>query len=123
MAKEDEMLEELKRIRELLEPKPAPPTPPPKGMWAEFIDFISKYRVMGTAVAFILGLYVGTLVQALVQDLIMPIVQFATQGVAWEAIEVGPFRVGHFSGALLTFLIVAFVIFLMVKITRRMGIE
>ena len=123
MAKEDEMLEELKRIRELLEPKPAPPPTPPKGMWAEFIDFISKYRVMGTAVAFILGLYVGALVQALVQDLIMPIVQFATQGVAWEAIEVGPFRVGHFFGALLTFLIVAFVIFLMVKMTRKMGIE
>ena len=123
LAKEDEMLEELKRIRELLEPKPTPPTPPPKGMWAEFIDFISKYRVMGTAVAFILGLYVGALVQALVQDLIMPVVQYATPGVTWEAIEIGPFRVGHFIGALVTFIIVAFVIFLIVKITRKMGIE
>jgi len=123
LSKEDEMIEELKRIRELLEPKPTPPPPVPKGMWAEFIDFISKYRVMGTAVAFILGLYVGALVQALVQDLIMPVVQYATPGVTWEAIEIGPFRVGHFIGALLTFLIVAFVIFLIVKITRKMGIE
>jgi len=47
------------------------------------------------AVAFILGLYLGALVKALVDDIIMPIVQFATPNVAWEAIEIGPFRVGH----------------------------
>ncbi len=47
MAKDDEMLEELKQIRQLLEPKPAPAAPPPpKGLWKEFIDFLSKYRVM-----------------------------------------------------------------------------
>jgi hypothetical protein len=51
MSKEDEMLEELKRIRKLLEPKPAPP--PPKDLWNEFVDFLSKYKVMGIAVAFI----------------------------------------------------------------------
>ncbi|MDH5788172.1 MAG: hypothetical protein OEZ40_07780 [Candidatus Bathyarchaeota archaeon] len=30
LAKDDEMLEELKRIRTLLEPKPAPPAPTPR---------------------------------------------------------------------------------------------
>jgi large conductance mechanosensitive channel len=118
------MLEELKKIRVLLEPKPTPPAPPPpKGLLNEFKDFLSKYRVMGLAVAFILGLYLGALVQALVNDLIMPIVQFATPGVQWELIEMGPFRVGHFIGALITFIIVAFVIFLLVKITKKTGIE
>ena len=34
LVKDDEMLEELKKIRVLLEPKPAPP--PPKGLWPEF---------------------------------------------------------------------------------------
>jgi len=29
LSKEDKILEELRRIRELLEPKPAPPPPPP----------------------------------------------------------------------------------------------
>jgi len=124
MSKEDKMLEELRRIRELLEPKPAPPAPaPPKGLWAEFMDFISKYKVMGMAVAFILGLYLGALVQALVSDLIMPIIQLATTGIAWEAIQAGPFRIGHFIGALITFIIVAFVIFILVKITKKWGIE
>ncbi len=67
MPKEDEILEELRQIRKLLEPKPSPPPPEkPKGLWQEFIDFISKYKVVGLAVAFILGLYLGNLVQALV---------------------------------------------------------
>jgi large conductance mechanosensitive channel len=115
------MLEELKRIRELLEPKPAPP--PPKGLWNEFMDFLSKYKVMGLAVAFIMGIYLGELVKAFVEDLIMPIVTLAMPGVEWDTIVAGPFRVGHFIGTLITFLIVAFVIFLIVKVTRRWGIE
>ena len=120
--KDEEILEELRRIRTLLEPKPAPPSPP-KGLWAEFMDFVSKYKVMGMAVAFILGVYVGALVKALVDDFIMPIVQLATPGIAWEAIEIGPFRVGHFIGTLITFLMVAFVIFVIVKITKKWGVE
>ena len=123
MAKNEEILEELRQIRRLLEPKPASPPTPPKGLWVEFMDFISKYKVMGMAVAFILGLYLGALVQALVNDLIMPIAELAIPGVAWETIEVGPFRIGHFIGTVITFLIVAFVIFLIVKITRKWGIE
>ena len=121
LAKDDEILEELRRIRTLLEPKPAPP--PPKGVWAEFMDFLSKYKVMGMAVAFILGLYLGALVKALVDYLLMPIIQFATPGIAWEDIKLGPFRIGSFIGALITFLIVAFVIFVLVKITKKWGID
>lgn len=121
MSKENEILDELKRIRELLEPKPAPH--PKKGLWNEFMDFLSKYRVIGLAVAFIIGIYLGALVKALVDDLIMPIVSFAMPGVQWEDIMAGPFRVGHFVGALITFLIVAFVIFILMKITKKWGIE
>jgi len=124
MSENDEVLSELRKIRELLTPKPAPPPPPqPKGIMNEFRDFLSKYKVMGMAVAFILGLYLGTLVKALVDDLIMPIVSLAIPGVEWELLVVGPFRVGHFIGALITFIIVALVIFILVKITKRYGIE
>ena len=129
MSKKDEMLEELKRIRELLEPKPTPPPPPPpKGPWKEFMDFISKYKVMGLAVAFILGLYIGALVQALVTDLIMPMIGLAVPGMEDLAsfkvtVLKQVFSIGHFLAALITFIIVAFVIFLMVKITKKWGIE
>lgn len=120
----DEILEELRQIRKLLEPKPAPPSPPPpKGLLNEFKAFLKTFKVMGMAVAFIVGLYLGALVKALVDDLIMPIVQLATPGIAWEEITMGPFRIGHFTGSLITFIIIMFVIFLLVKLTKRMGIE
>ena len=78
---DEKMLNELKKIRELLEPKPAPPAPaPPKGLWNEFVDFISKYKVMGLAVAFILGFYLGGLVQALVKDFVMPLIGLVIPG-------------------------------------------
>jgi large conductance mechanosensitive channel len=125
MSKTDEeILQVLKEIKTLLEPKPAPPPPPPpKGLWREFLDFISKYKVLGMAVAFILGLYLGALVQALVNDLIMPIITLILPNVEWEVLVVGPFRIGHFIGALITFILVAFVVFLIVKATKRLGIE
>ncbi len=126
MSKEDRMLEELTKIRELLTPKPAPP--PPKGLWKEFMDFVSKYKVMGLAVAFIIGLYLGALVQSLVTDLIMPIIGLALPGLgnlATYTITVSSqdFGIGSFLVALITFIIVAFVIFILVKITKRWGIE
>jgi len=93
------------------------------GLWKEFVDFLSKYRVMGLAVAFIMGIYLGALVKALVDDLLMPVITLAIPGIQWEAIQAGPFRIGHFIGALVTFLIIAFVIFALVKITKRWGIE
>ena len=126
MPKDDEMLEELKHIRTLLEPKPAPP--PPKGMWNEFMDFLSKYKVMGLAVAFIMGLYLGNLVNALVKDLILPMIGLVIPGIADLAtyqivIDLQVFSVGDFLAALITFIVVAFVIFFIVKVTKKWGIE
>lgn len=88
--------------------------------------------------AFILGLYLGQLVQGLVNDMIMPVVGFATgsTGAAiqcdgktgpflppWQCITAGPFLVGQFLGTVITFLIVAFVIFLIVKVAKRYKID
>lgn len=128
MSKDDEMLEELRRIRTALEPKPAPAAPAPKGVWGEFMDFISKYKVLGLAVGFIMGLYLGNLVQALVKDLIMPVIGLAIPGVgnlATYTIELlsQVFGVGDFLVALITFVIVALVVFLIVKITKKWGMQ
>ena len=105
LAKDDEILEELQRIRALLEPKPAPP--PPKGLWAEFMNFLSKYKVMGLAVAFIIGVYLGALVNALVKDLILPVIGLAIPGLGDLAtykytIAEQIFAVGDFLAALIT---------------------
>ncbi|MHA2388763.1 MAG: large conductance mechanosensitive channel protein MscL, partial [Candidatus Hodarchaeales archaeon] len=131
MTKDADLLEEVRKIRELLEPAPTPPPAPPKNFYEEFKGFLMKYKVMGLAVAFILGLYLGALVQALVSDLIMPLINLIMPDVAWEEIALFPtaqspngiFLIGHFTGELVTFIIVAFVIFLLVKATSRLGIE
>ncbi|MFW9875285.1 MAG: MscL family protein [Candidatus Thorarchaeota archaeon] len=121
MSTENDMLEELKQIRELL----TPPSPqrPPKGIKEEFLDFLSKYKVIGLTVAFIMGIYLGALVGSFVDNLVMPIVEIFLPDINWEEIELGPFRIGVFIGDLITFLIVAFVIFLLVKLATRIGIE
>lgn len=122
MSKEDEMLVELKKIREAVEK--APPPPAPKGLWNEFKDFLSKYKIFGLAVAFILGLYLGTLVQALVKDLLLPAIGLLIPGMDNLAtVMVGPFAVGDFLVALITFLIVALIVFIAVKVVKRWGIE
>jgi large conductance mechanosensitive channel len=122
------MLEELRRIRKLMEPKPAPAPTPPKGLWAEFMDFISKYKVMGLAVAFIIGIYLGAVVLALVKDLIMPIIGLAMPSLGDLASYTVTFSgqnfgIGDFLVAVITFIIVALVIFLLVKVTKKWGIE
>jgi large conductance mechanosensitive channel len=119
-----DILDELRKIRALLEPKPAAPAAPPKGISQEFIAFLKDYKVLGLAVAFIIGVYLGALVKALVTDLILPIVQFALPpGQLINTFTVGPFGLGDFANALLTFIIIAFVIFLIVKIAKRYKIE
>ena len=39
---QEKILEELRKIREAVEPKPAPPPPPPKGFMEEFMNFLNK---------------------------------------------------------------------------------
>jgi large conductance mechanosensitive channel len=122
LANDDDMLDELKQIQELLTPRPA--LPPPKGNWSEFKDFLSKYKVMGLAIAFIMGLYVGNLVQSLVKDLLLPAIGLAIPGLsdlATYIVSVGSqvFGIGNFLVALITFVVVAFVIFIIVKVTKK----
>ena len=125
-----EMLEELKAIRDAVTPKPAQPTPPaptPKGFTDEFTAFLSKYGVVGLAIAFIMGGAVGKLVSALVSDIIMPFITFFIPGGAWQeaTLALGPIvlAVGHFMGAIIDFVIIAFVIFWLMKMVQRTGLK
>ena len=123
MSKEDQMLEELKRIREAIEPAPPPPPPEKRGLWQEFKDFLKEYKVMGLAVAFIMALYLGRLVSQLVASFITPILSVLFVSIGWEAPPIATFTPTLFIQELITFLVVAFVIFILVKITSRLGIE
>ncbi|MBD3191107.1 MAG: hypothetical protein GF308_10705 [Candidatus Heimdallarchaeota archaeon] len=135
---EEAILKELRTIREQLEPKEEPeeekvkeekeeegftPKKATKKFIDNFIDFLKKYQVMGLAVAFIMGIYLGNLVEALVNDLIMPILDFIPGLDTWNTFTAGPFLIGHFVNTLVTFMLIAFVIYLLVKLTSKMGLE
>lgn len=128
MTLEQEMLEELKKIREAVTPKPAPPSP--KGIWAEFVDFIGKSGVLGLAIGFIMGIYVGKVVSAFVADIIMPIPGAFIPGGDWRkavfTIPIGEgisFAIGDFVGVIIDFLIVSVVIFLIAKYAKKIGLK
>ena len=121
---DQEILEELRKIREAVTPKPAPP--PPKGIRAEFMDFIGKAGVLGLAVGFIMGTYIGKVVSALVQDIIMPVPGALIPGGNWKnaviTIPIGEgmnFAIGDFVSVMIDFLIVAIVVFLIVRYTEK----
>jgi len=126
MDRDDEILAELKKISAALEK--APPPVPPKGFINEFKDFLSKYKIFGLAVAFILALYAGILVQALVKDFIIPLLGLVIPGMADLAtytvmVLSQVFGIGDFLVALITFVVVALVVFIVVKVAKKWHIE
>ncbi len=127
---DQEILEELKKIREAVTPKAEPPATAPKGLKDEFLDFIGKSGVLGLAIGFIMGLYINKVVSALVQDLIMPVPGAFIAGGDWRkavlSLPVGNgmnFALGDFAGVVIDFLIVALVVFLIAKYARKMGLR
>lgn len=130
MVLENDILEELKRIREAVTPKVVPPAPTPKGLIAEFKDFIGKAGVLGLAIGFIMGTVIGKVVTALVQDLIMPIPGAFIEGGDWRkaiiTIPIGNgmnFGIGDFVGVVIDFFIIAMVIFIIAKFGRKAGLK
>jgi len=89
------------------------------GFVDEFVSFLNKNKVVGLAVAFIIGAAAAKLVSALVNDIIMPIIAVVIPGGDWRlaTLDIGPVKllVGDFAGALIDFVIIAFVIFIVVK--------
>jgi large conductance mechanosensitive channel len=118
---QDKMLTTLVEIKELLTPKPAQtPSPPAKKSFSEeFMEFLNKYGVIGLAIAFIIGGAAGRLITALVSDLLMPVIAVIIPGGEWRTsvFQVGPikFLLGDFAGALIDFIIIALVVFLLSK--------
>jgi large conductance mechanosensitive channel len=80
-------------------------------MRGEFMKFLKEYGVIGLAIGVIIGGKAGELVKAIVDGLLMPIVGMVLPEGNWQAWSLGPFAVGSVLGALLNFLIVAWMVF------------
>ena len=81
----------------------------------EFIAFLKQYGVIGLAIAVIIGGKLNDLVKATVDGILMPIVTFFIPGGEWRTatLDAGPikFLLGPFFGALIDFVVVAFLVF------------
>ncbi|MGV8086637.1 MAG: large conductance mechanosensitive channel protein MscL [Candidatus Woesearchaeota archaeon] len=89
----------------------------------EFKEFLHEYKVVGLAVAFIMGVAITALVKSLVDNIIMPIITPFIPGGAWKeaTVTLGPvvMKLGAFLGELLNFVIIAFVIFMIAKMVLK----
>ena len=92
-------------------------------MLKEFRDFAMRGNVLDLAVAVIIGGAFGKIVASLVDDIIMPLVGLIIGGVDFKslAFTVGSAQVkyGSFIQNVVDFLIIAFVIFLIVRTMNR----
>ncbi len=104
-----------------------------KGFGAEFKKFIMRGNVIDLAVGVIVGGAFQAIVKSLVDDVVMPVISLATKGVDFAnwfiALDGGEYATleaaqeagaavlsyGNFISAILNFLIMAFVVFLLVK--------
>ncbi len=110
-------------------------------MLNEFKDFIAKGNVVDLAVGIIIGVAFTAIVNSLVGDLINPIIGLVTGGVDFSNLYIdlsgtnptslaaaresgaSVFAYGAFLTAVINFLIIAWVVFLLVKAVNRMKRE
>ncbi|MEM6385891.1 MAG: large-conductance mechanosensitive channel protein MscL [Pseudomonadota bacterium] len=96
-------------------------------MIQEFKDFIAKGNVMDMAVGIIIGAAFTAIVTSLVDDLINPIISLFMGGIDFSGMGIrlsdgedgAIFAYGNFIMALINFLIIAWVVFLLVKMVNR----
>ena len=89
----------------------------------EFKDFLKEYKVVGLAIAFIMGAAATDLVKSVVNNIVMPILTPFVPGGAWQTatFTIGPVVLGWgaFLAALVNFTLLALVVFLVAKLVFR----
>lgn len=97
-----------------------------KGFWAEFKKFISRGNVIDLAVGVIIGGAFTAIVNSLVNDIVMPVIGILFGGIdftglryvvtpASDDVPEAAIYYGNFLQSVVNFLLVALVVFLMVK--------
>jgi large conductance mechanosensitive channel len=94
-------------------------------MLKEFREFINRGNVIDLAVAVIIGGAFTAIVNSLVNDIIMPLIGVILGGIDFSAIAIqvgsATIALGNFIQAIINFLVIAFVVFLMVRAINRIS--
>lgn len=89
------------------------------GFLSEFKTFIARGNVMDMAVGVIIGGAFSNITNSLINDIVMPLLGIFTDSISFSdlAVKIGPAVVtyGNFIQAVLNFLIMAWVVFCLVK--------
>ncbi|WP_432362447.1 large conductance mechanosensitive channel protein MscL [Sporosarcina sp. UB5] len=92
-------------------------------MWNDFKKFAFKGNVLDLAIAVVIGAAFGKIVSSLVDNIIMPIIVALTGKVDVSKLEVSmgetPLKYGLFLQSIIDFLIIAFSIFLFVRLLMK----
>jgi large conductance mechanosensitive channel len=92
-------------------------------MLKEFRDFVMRGNVMDLAVAVIIGVAFGAIITSLVNDIIMPLIGLLMGGIDFSSLSItvgdAVIKYGAFIQAIINFLIVALVVFLLVRTLNR----
>ncbi len=93
----------------------------------EFKQFIARGNVMDMAVGVIIGGAFSAITTSLIDDIVMPILGIFTGSVSFAALSVtvngAVIAYGNFIQAILNFLIMAFVVFMIVKALNKLKKE
>jgi large conductance mechanosensitive channel len=100
-------------------------------MFKEFKEFIMRGNVLDLAVGFIIGAAFTAIVNSLVNDVIMPPIGYLMSGIDFSEIAIVlkeasgddpavAINIGNFINALIQFLIIAIVVFLLVRSVNKL---
>lgn len=85
----------------------------------EFKAFIARGKVIDMAVGVVIGAAFGAIVTSLVDNIIMPLIGILIGGINFESLSItvggAEVKYGMFIQSIVNFLIIAFVIFLVIK--------
>lgn len=97
------------------------------GIIKEFKNFLKEYKIIGLAVAFIMGAATTTLVKSIVDDIVMPLITAFLPNGEWQTAtwEWGSIIIkwGSFLGAVINFLMIALVVFVLIKALEKAKIK
>ena len=91
-----------------------------RSFWKDFRAFAFKGNMIDLAVAVVIGAAFSTVIKSIVDNIIMPLVAYATPRMTYTEWHIGKVMIGKFLGDLLNFLIVTLAVF--ITIVKLLGI-
>ena len=88
-------------------------------MLKEFKEFMARGNVVDLAIGVVMGTAFTAIVNSIVKDLITPLIGVIMGNIDLSVLAGATFGIGNFINAVISFLVISLVLFLIVKVTSR----